>query len=315
MWKTKKSIAIILGILILAAASVTTGYMIQVRNSEKQSKSVSTYKEMKNASSQNKAEQRPESAVNKENIEQEQPAKSLVREFKDEPLKHNDKGVPILYYHSIDYEKGNELRLPKEKFREQMQYLKDNNYTTLTLSELYEFIQNNKPIPEKSVVITFDDGYEDNYTNAFPILKEFGFKAAVFMISCNVDSTQFKVLKSTELKEMEENGVEIESHTVNHDKLSELDYNNQLKTLKDSKEFLGKVLNKKIDYICYPYGMFNKDTIKASKEAGYIMGFTTVGGWADKNDGIYTLNRVYVSAFDSMEKFKRSLASSNYDRK
>ncbi|MCJ7691048.1 MAG: polysaccharide deacetylase family protein, partial [Clostridiaceae bacterium] len=92
-------------------------------------------------------------------------------------VKHNDKGIPVLMYHAIGYEKGNTARVPKENFKEQMKYLKDNGYVTLTLDEAYDFFSNNKPIPEKSVVLTFDDGYVDNYVEALPILKEFGFKA------------------------------------------------------------------------------------------------------------------------------------------
>ena len=90
-------------------------------------------------------------------------------------LIYNSQSIPVLYYHSIAYEEGNELRIPKEKFRQQMQYLKDNGYTTLSLDEFYNFLTENTPIPNKSVIITFDDGYRNNYKNAFPILKELGF--------------------------------------------------------------------------------------------------------------------------------------------
>jgi len=82
-----------------------------------------------------------------------------------------DKGLPVLMYHSIGYEKGNTVRLPKEKFKEQMHYLKNNDYITLSLNEAYDFFVSNKPIPEKALVLTFDDGYLDNYTEALPILK------------------------------------------------------------------------------------------------------------------------------------------------
>lgn len=316
MTKKNKNLGIILIVLIIAAASITASYALQNKGSQKQNKVISTNKEVKGSNVQSDSGKKAEPVIDdKKTAEQGKAAKNVVREFKEGKLKYNDKGIPVLYYHSIDYEKGNELRLPKEKFREQMQYLKDNNYTTLTLGELYEFLQNNKPVPDKSVVITFDDGYEDNYTNAFPVLKEFGFKAVVFMITDNMDNPKYKFLTSKEANEMDENGVAIESHTVYHDKLSQLTYEQQLKTLKDSKEVLAKTLNRKVDYICYPYGMYNNQTVKAAKEAGYTMGFTTVGGWADKHDGIYTLNRVYINAFDSMDKFIFRLNNSAYDRK
>ncbi|WPC41997.1 polysaccharide deacetylase family protein [Clostridium sp. JS66] len=234
------------------------------------------------------------------------------REFKDGILKYNDKSVPVIMYHSIDYEAGNELRVPKEKFREQMKYLKDNGYTTLTLGELYNFMSNNKPVPEKSVVLTFDDGYKDNYENAYPVLKEFGFKATVFIITNCIDKDK-GFLTSAQLKEMQHNGIDIESHTLNHDKLNELPYDKQLETLKGSKEFLEKLLNKKVKYIGYPYGKCNNDTVKAAKDAGYVMAFTTESGWSNKNQGIYTLNRVYISANHDMKEFERRISNLNYN--
>lgn len=234
------------------------------------------------------------------------------REFKEAPLKQNDKSVPVLMYHSIDYEKGNELRVPKEKFREQMQYLKDNGYTTLTFDELYDFLVNNKPVPEKSVVITFDDGYEDNYQNAYPILKQFGFNATIFMITNTVDNEK-PFLTSQQLKEMEQSGIDIESHTLAHDQLDKLPYDKQVATLKGAKQFIEKTLNKQTKYIAYPFGKWNSDTIKALKATGYTMAFTTIGGWADKDQGMYTLHRVYISANYGINEFKRRLTNPGYE--
>ncbi len=97
--------------------------------------------------------------------------------------KGSSKLIPVLMYHSIDYEKNNELRIPKDKFREQMQYLKDNGFHPITLDELYSNIVFNTTLQDKPIVLTFDDGYSDNYTNAYPVLKEFGFKATVFVIT------------------------------------------------------------------------------------------------------------------------------------
>lgn len=235
------------------------------------------------------------------------------RVFKDGKLIYNDKGIPVLMYHSIDYKKNNPLIMPKEQFREQMKYLKDNGYTTLTLNELFSFFENNTPVPDKSVVLTFDDGYADNYTNAFPIIKEFGFKATVFMITDTVDKSG-AYLNSTQLKEMDAYGFDVESHTLDHEELSKLSYAQQLNELKKSKLFLEKLLNKQVSYIAYPVGKYNKETVKAAQEAGYKMAFTTNGTWADKTDGIYTLDRVYISAEAPKVEFIRRLTNRNYNK-
>lgn len=253
--------------------------------------------------------------TNKTKVEEKKQVKKEdeIREFKKEPLIYNDKRIPVLMYHSIDYEKGNELRLPKENFREQMKYLKDNGYTTLSLDELYNFLVHNKPVPEKSIVITLDDGYVDNYENAYPIIKEFGFKAAIFDVTSNIDKNP-KTITSKQIKEMSENGITISSHTVNHDQLDILSYEKQLETMKKSKEDLEKILGKKVNYIAYPYGKWNKNTLKAAKEAGYTMAFTTDGSWSGKDDGIYGLNRVYISGAKGMDDFKYRITNPNYNK-
>lgn len=253
--------------------------------------------------------------VSKNEVDQNKDKTTKVkkeRDFKEGPLKYNDSSVPVLMYHSIDYEKGNELRVPKEKFKEQMQYLKDNGYTTLTFDELYNFLINNKPIPEKSVVITFDDGYEDNYSNAYPILKQFGFNATIFVITNAIDNEK-AFLTSAQLNEMEQNGIDIESHTLAHDELNKLPYDKQVETLRGAKEFIEKKLNKEVKYIGYPFGKWNDDTIKALKETGYTMAFTTVGGWSNKSQGIYTLRRVYISANHDINEFKRRLTNPKFN--
>ncbi|HIG0362265.1 TPA: polysaccharide deacetylase family protein [Clostridium sporogenes] len=239
--------------------------------------------------------------------------KSDIRTFTKEPLIYNNKSIPVLMYHSIDYEKGNELRLPKEQFKEQMKYLKDNGYTTLTLKELHNFLDKNNPIPEKSIVITLDDGYVDNYNNAYPILKELGINATIFVVTSNIDKNK-DTLTSKQIKEMDEYGIDIASHTYNHDKLDDLPYEKQLETMKKSKDDLEKILNHKVDFIAYPYGKWNETTIKAAKDAGYKMAFTTDGRWSNKANGIYSLDRVYISSLRDMGNFKERITNPNYSQ-
>lgn len=103
---------------------------------------------------------------------------------------------------------------------------------------------------------------------------------------------------------MDEAGIQIASHTYNHDKLDDLSYEKQLQTMKKSKDDLEKILNHKVDFIAYPYGKWNEESIKAAKDSGYKMAFTTQGGWSNKQDGIYTLNRVYISSLKGIDNLK-----------
>ncbi|MBU3153749.1 polysaccharide deacetylase family protein [Clostridium estertheticum] len=222
-------------------------------------------------------------------------------------IKPYGKSIPVLEYHSISYDKGNPICIPIKKFEEQMEYLKENDYYTITLTNLYEYLMNNTPIPKKSVVITFDDGYDNNYTDMFPVLKKHKFKATIFVITSLTD-VHSNMLTSKQLVEMDKYGIDIESHTVHHDNLKLISKDNQLKTLIESKKYLEKTLNKTVNFFAYPYGGYNKSAIEAVKEAGYKMAFTTENGWSSKKNGIFSLHRVWISASDSKKVFESKIS-------
>jgi peptidoglycan/xylan/chitin deacetylase (PgdA/CDA1 family) len=215
--------------------------------------------------------------------------------------------VTILMYHSISNQPGNDLCIPPEKFRSQMKYLKEKKYNVIHFDDLYWYFSKDVPIPPNTVIVTLDDGYRDNYTDAYPILKELELKATVFVITSTIDKHSF-YLNSEQIKEMDEHNVRIESHTANHDadkKLATLSYKTQLQSFKESKEVLENILGREVRYICYPFGSYNRDTVKAAQEAGYKIGVTIESGRADKSNGLLTLRRIYIGNKYSMEVFKQ----------
>ena len=111
---------------------------------------------------------------------------------------------------------------------------------------------------------------------------------------------------------MDDYGIDIESHTVDHSYLNKLTKDKQLEELTNSKAFLEKLLNKKINYIAYPYGAYNNNTVECAKEAGYIMAFTTDGRWSMKKNGILTLDRVYISSLHDVSVFIERITNPNY---
>ncbi|GKX64766.1 polysaccharide deacetylase family protein [Inconstantimicrobium mannanitabidum] len=234
--------------------------------------------------------------------------KEQVLNFNEIPLTRGDINIPVLCYHDVNPKQSNALLLDPEKFKAQMQYLKDNNYIPITLEELYGFLKENKEIPTKSVVITFDDGYKGNYTYAYPILKDFNFKATIFMISDFADNDLY--LSKKELKELSDNGIEIQSHTDIHRDLSKLSKEAQISTMKTSKKNLEAIINKSVDYIAYPFGNSNPSTREAAKEAGYKLGFNLNGKMADKSDNSYNIDRLYISNDYSLQQFINKLTKS-----
>lgn len=235
------------------------------------------------------------------------PKEDEVR-FNKATLTRGNIAVPVLCYHDVNPKQSNDLLLDPQKFKAEMQYLKDANYIPITMSEFYGFLRENKQIPEKSVLITFDDGYKGNYTYAYPILKEFNFKATIFMISDFVDNDLY--LSKDELKELSNNGIEIGSHTAKHDNLSELNKASQITTMKNSKKSLETILGKPVDCIAYPFGKSNSYTREAAKECAYKLGFNLNGKMADKSDNTYNIDRLYISNSYSLQQFINKLTKS-----
>lgn len=229
-----------------------------------------------------------------------------VKEFNGAEVTDEDMGVTILGYHSIEDDfKKDPLVVSKDLFRQHLQEIKDLGYTTITLQQLYDYLYNGAKIPKKSVVITLDDGYKNNYTNAFPILKEFSMNATMFVIADYLDGDVYML--PSQVKEMSDYGIDIEDHTLTHRDLATLNYDEQLKEVKESKIKLENIIGKKINFIAYPSGSYNEDTLKAVEESGYIMAVTVKKGQAHKSDNRYKINRVLVDYTYKPRHIKRDL--------
>ena len=226
------------------------------------------------------------------------------------PSVQKAQAVPVLYYHSIMLEEGNEVRMPPDQFEAQMAYLQVEGYQSVSLDQLYEAFYQGGTLPAKPFVVTFDDGYIDNYTTAFPILKKHGFTATVFMVSSYINGEGF--MSWSQLKELAKNGWEIEGHTTNHPYLTKQDPVTLLNEVKGSKELLEKGLEQSVNFFAYPYGDVNAQVVQAVKNSGYVMAVGTERGWADHNEDMWQLQRVYCFATMGMNEFSQRLQNPNY---
>ena len=220
-------------------------------------------------------------------------------------LVNDNRGIPVLYYHSVNDSVDNEVTISPSLLKKELEYIKNQGYTTLSLKEVENYILNNQPIPEKSILITFDDGYMDNYYNAYPILKELNMKATIFCITSELDGSYY--LSEDAIKEMSKNNIDIESHTLNHPHLNSLTYDEQLKELTESKAKLENITGNKITAIAFPFGDYNEDSIKAAKNSGYTLAFTTNTGFASRDNNPLELDRIYVSSYYDMDTFISNL--------
>ena len=215
--------------------------------------------------------------------------------------------VAVLGYHSIIQDDSSDLmKLNIDKFKEQMKYLYDNGYNTLTLEDMECYMENKCDIKRKSILITFDDGYRDNYELAFPILKKYNFNAVVFVIGSNIDKDNYLTQEMIEKTKIEYPNVEFASHTydLHYDNILDLKYDDYYNDFKKFKE----IFNTK--YHAYPYGFYNNDMIKALKDNGYKLAFGFgVDGFrkASKNDNVYNIPRLAINSDMPFWKFKLRL--------
>lgn len=217
--------------------------------------------------------------------------------------KQISKSVPILMYHSISDNPKNLLCLAPERFSEQMKYLKDAGYHTITFNDLADW-KEGRPIPEKPVLITFDDGYRDNYTNAFPVLQKENLDATIFMVYGFFNGKNS--LTDDMAKEMLASGlISFGSHTESHMDLTTLPLDRLKEEVIQSKTDLEKMLGIPITAFCYPSGRYNDKTLELVKEAGYQFAVTTKPGWAERDQGDYTLHRVRINGDLTITAFKQ----------
>lgn len=205
---------------------------------------------------------------------------------------HSD-GVPVLNYHQINDEAHNALTLSVEQFDAQMKYLHDNGYHAISPMDLYLHLTEGKELPDKPVLITFDDGYIDNYKNAVPILEKYGLKGTIFVITDYLNRFP-NYLTWDEAKALNENGVlDVESHTMTHRILDELSDAELHEELVNSKQAIDMHLHKNVRFIAYPCGSYDIRIEKEARDAGYLAAFTVNYGLGARH-GLFDLDRIPI---------------------
>ncbi len=204
--------------------------------------------------------------------------------------------VPVLMYHSIDFtdDRANKLVVLPESFTRQMEFLQKNNYNVISAEELVNLIEENAGFPAKTVAITFDDGYANNYKYAYPVLRLYGLPATIFVITDKIGEEGY--LSRDQIEEMVESGIiTIGSHTMSHAWLPGLDEGQLIRELVDSKKALEAGTGGKVEFISYPLGGYNDNVKESVKRAGYKGAFATNPGKSERSDDRYLIKRVRIS--------------------
>jgi peptidoglycan/xylan/chitin deacetylase (PgdA/CDA1 family) len=191
-----------------------------------------------------------------------------------------------------------DLSVTPDNFRAQMIYLVENGYSTIDFYDLSLAIVNKRELPPKPVIITLDDGYRDNYENAFPILKEFGLTATIFIPTDFIDQGNPNHLSWEMIEEMAEYGIRFEPHSKTHPDLRDRDREFLIWEILGPQETLAAHLGYTPRYFAYPGGRYDEAVITILAELDFWGAVTTAGGkWQGYNDRYeWTRMRVRYSA-------------------
>ncbi|MDO8621503.1 MAG: polysaccharide deacetylase family protein [Candidatus Levybacteria bacterium] len=202
--------------------------------------------------------------------------------------------VPILLYHYVEYvkDKGDTIRqslnINPYIFEKQIQTLKDAGYTFITVGELGKVLDAEMSLPRKPVIITFDDGYEDFYTDVLPLLKKYNVKATAYIVAGAMGRLNY--MSKDEIGKAIESGlVEIGAHSMYHRYLKGISYNEAKFEIEQSKANLEQEFGVSVVSFAYPYGAFDKQAVKFVQDAGFKTSVSTVPG-IDVSD----LNRYFI---------------------
>lgn len=243
-------------------------------------------------------------------------AKAFYPYFRTLKLLSPEPRFTILIYHSVNPE--HQWSISPQTFEKQIKFL-TSNYQVLSLKDFFNFQDN-------SFVITFDDGYEDNYLHALPILKKYNCKATFFIctgfVSQEIDITKdwdfykgLSPMTAEQIQEMKEQGMDFGSHTHSHPILSKIPLEEAKKEIHKSKVILEDILGEKINLFVYPFGQpknFNENVISILKEEEFKLALSTIWGSNTKRTSPFILKRIRIDPEDTLEDFKSKIQG-NWD--
>lgn len=220
---------------------------------------------------------------------------------RDIPANYN---VPVLMYHAVSNDLWGikSLFVKPELMEQQLQYLTHNGYDPIFFEDLYHIRDYDKP-----VILTFDDGYADNYTQLFPLLKKYNVKATVFVLTGSINTNHY--LTDKQIKEMSDSGlVSIQSHTVTHPMLGDLSAEAQRSEMAQSKLTLTRITKREPYVLAYPTGDYNSTTVRIIGEY-YDFGILMNGNLYNTRDNPYKIKRYFISRDTSTSTYRAILQS------
>jgi peptidoglycan/xylan/chitin deacetylase (PgdA/CDA1 family) len=222
--------------------------------------------------------------------------------------------IPILvYHHVVPGRSASVLFVPPETFEQQLKYLQDNGYRAISFGDLADCLEYGAPLPERPVILSFDDGWENQFTYAFPLLRKYGFTATFYVVTGYLDHQNFMTVD--QLKTMIAAGMTIGDHSRTHPALPSIGNSQRLKDeIAGSKSWLEERLGVAIDTFAYPYGSYTAAVAATVKAAGYRTARTVDDGTHAALDNIETLPGIIFPAYVNHYRANVELAAGDTKR-
>jgi peptidoglycan/xylan/chitin deacetylase (PgdA/CDA1 family) len=237
--------------------------------------------------------------------------------FQSVRVRYYKREIPVIYYHrlvkNLDEAGRHGIYVTEDQFEKHLKYLKRKNYTTISFEKALEIKKN--CTDGKYIIITFDDGYEDNYTLAFPLLKKYGFSAIIFLVAGleynswdNKDNEpKLKMMSRQQILEMRKSGIEFGSHTLSHADLIRISSSEIKNEVVESKKKLEEKLGEEIPVFAYPYGNCNDEVKDIVKNAGYKLGYATDKAPMGLHEDLLQIRRIGIYPNTNVAGFARKV--------
>jgi peptidoglycan/xylan/chitin deacetylase (PgdA/CDA1 family) len=228
----------------------------------------------------------------------------------DPALVLSRKQVPILCYHQIrdwkpsDSKRSKDYIVPPETFRAQMKMLSDNGYHTILPDQLYQYLTRSMPLPDKPILLCFDDTDLDQYGTAYPELKRYGFKGVFFIMTVSLGRPRY--MDKAQVKELFDAGHIIGSHTWDHHNVKKYQGNDWTIQIDKPTRVLEAITGKPIRYFAYPFGLWNRQAITELRKRGFIAAFQ-LNEKRDEQEPLFTIRRIIVPGYWSLKAFNYAI--------
>lgn len=219
--------------------------------------------------------------------------------------------VPVLMYHRVDVQLAAhdpitvDLTVMAPAFEAQLRLLRDAGYRAMSLNDLWAGLVQHAPVPARRVVLTFDDGYEDSYTVALPLLHRYDFAATFFVVTSSVGTRDH--LTVAQIQEMARAGMAVESHGQHHLDFTQFSQATARSELRGSREIISRWTGRPVTFFAYPAGRYSPSLERLLGELGYHGALTEIPGFVTPASAPYTLERIRISHDDTLRTFARKL--------